>query len=327
MIDLHLHLDGSLPVSTVLKLAKEQNIELPSYDEQTLMTYMKAPSDCESLNEYLEKFDLPLKLLQTKEGIESALIDIIEILNAQGIIYAEIRFAPQLHCTKGLLMSEVIETAISGVKKACMGKNITVGLILCCMRGTSNHAENIETIKLAAKYLGSVVCACDLAGAEALFKTKEFEDVFTLANELKVPFTIHAGEADGAESIKTAIGFGAKRIGHGIRAVDDEELMSFIAERGIALECCPISNVQTKAVPSIDRHPVKQFLQAGVKATINTDNMTVSGTTINNEFNSLINAGLINKSDVKELLINAAEAAFMTNKEKERIKNVITKTF
>lgn len=327
MIDLHLHFDGSLPVSVVLELAAMQGIELPEYDEEKLKKYMQAPADCASLNEYLEKFELPLRLLQTEDAIRLAMIRVIEKLKAQGIIYAEIRFAPQLHCREGLSMERVTEAAMEGVRNAVRDRSISINLILCCMRGRDNKEANLDTVRIASGYLGNIVCACDLAGAEAVFKTEEFEEVFGLARELKVPFTIHAGEADTAESIKTAIRFGASRIGHGVHAIDDEETMQLIREKNITLECCPVSNVQTKAVSSIKEHPVGEFIKRGIKVTVNTDNMTVSGTTIANEFETIVNAGLISTEDKKQLLLNAAQAAFTTDEEKERLKNVITKAF
>ncbi len=324
MIDLHLHFDGSVPVKTVWEQARIQGISLPAASIEELRDKMICPIDCESLNEYLEKFDIPLSILQTPEGIGAAMADLIEELTAEEMLYAEIRFAPQLHTQKGLTQEQVVQAAVTGVKKALQGKTLKVKLILCCMRGADNDAANRETVLLTAKYLGDVVCACDLAGAEALFKTKDFAELFSYARELQVPFTIHAGEADGPESIRSAIGFGAKRLGHGVRAVEDAALVNELDEQGIVLECCPISNVQTKAVSDISVHPIKEFLYRGIPVTVNTDNRTVSQTTIAKEIRFLKEHLGLTVEEERQLYLNAADAAFISKEEREGLKHVIT---
>ena len=192
MIDLHLHLDGSLPVKTVLKLAKLHNIALPGEDEETLRKYLAVSPSAKSLNDYLRCFDLPLMLLQSCEAVTIALYELICELKEQGIIYSEIRFAPQLHTKCGCTQREIIEAAITGLDKAQKDFNTKSNLILCTMRGGSEE-DNLLTVSLAAEYLGNGVCAVDLAGAEALYKTELYRNVFSLAARLCVPFTIHAG--------------------------------------------------------------------------------------------------------------------------------------
>ena len=160
-IDLHLHLDGSLSLASVKQLAAMQNIPLPQTDAEILHLLQVSP-DCRDLNEYLEKFAFPCSLLQTEEGLSTAVYNLCEELHAQGLLYAEIRFAPQLHTEKGLTQAEITAAAIAGMQKSSFHAN----LILCCMRGNDNHAENLETIRTAKAYLGKGVCAADLAGAE-----------------------------------------------------------------------------------------------------------------------------------------------------------------
>lgn len=324
MIDLHLHFDGSLPVATVWEQAKKQGISLEASSIEDLRDMMMCPVDCQSLNDYLEKFDIPLSVLQTKEGIKECMEDLIAELISEGLIYAEIRFAPQLHLGKGLTQDEVVQAAIDGVEAATAEQSIKVQLILCCMRGADNAEANRETIEMTAKYLGQGVCACDLAGAEAIFKTENFGDLFAYAANLGVPYTIHAGEADGPESIQAALRFGAKRLGHGVRAVEDASLITELMEEEITLECCPISNVQTKAVASIEVHPIKEFLYRGLKVTVNTDNRTVSQTTIAKEIQFLRDNLGLTVEEERQLYLNAAESAFLTKKEREGLKNVIT---
>lgn len=325
MIDLHLHFDGSLPVKSVWEQAKKQGINLQASSIEELREMMVCPANCQSLNEYLEKFDIPLSVLQTKEGIKECMEDLIAELISEGMIYAEIRFAPQLHLLKDLNQEEVVRAAIDGVESATAGQNIKVQLILCCMRGADNEDANRKTVEMAAKYLGQGVCACDLAGAEALFKTENFADLFAYAAELGVPYTIHAGEADGPDSIKAALRFGAKRLGHGVRAVEDAALVTELMEEEVTLECCPISNIQTKAVASIEVHPIKELLYRGLKVTVNTDNRTVSQTTIAKEIQFLRDNLGLTVEEERQLYLNAAESAFLTQKEREGLKNVITK--
>lgn len=324
MIDLHLHFDGSLPVKTVWNQAQKQGICLDAESVEQLKEKLICPKDCKSLNEYLEKFDIPLSVLQTKDGIRESMIDLIHELIEENMVYAEIRFAPQLHLKNGLTQEEVVQAAIEGVKAAA-NSTIKIQLILCCMRGTDNLKENLETVFLTSKYLGNVVCACDLAGAEAIFPTKDFKALFDYAKELGAPYTIHAGEADGAESIKDALAFGTKRIGHGVRAAEDAELVDILAGQDIYLECCPISNIQTKAVSDISVHPIREFLHKGIKVTVNTDNRTVSETNTAKEIAFLKEKLGLTKEEVQKLYINAAEAAFISEEEREGLKNVITK--
>ena len=280
MIDLHLHFDGSLLARTVLELAKEQGIALPSEEPDELKLFLAAPADCGSLNEYLEKFDLPLLVLQTREAIRKGMYTLVSSLKEQGMLYAEIRFAPQLHTKKGLTQEQVVKAALQGLQEAAAGSFFKAKLILCCMRGADNREENLLTVRTAAAFLGRGVAALDLAGAEALYPTADYGEVFSLAKELSVPFTIHAGEADGPESIRAALRMGASRIGHGVRAGEDPELLEELKEKQIPLEMCPSSNVQTKAVPSLSEHPVLSYLRRGLLVTVNTDNMTVSDTTM-----------------------------------------------
>lgn len=316
MIDLHLHLDGSLPIKTVLKLAKLQNIALPGEDESTLRKYLAVSPSAKSLNDYLRCFDLPLMLLQSCEAVKIALYELICELKEQGIIYSEIRFAPQLHTKCGCTQREIIEAAITGLDKAQKDFNTKSNLILCAMRGGSEE-DNLLTVSLAAEYLGNGVCAVDLAGAEALYKTELYRNVFSLAARLCVPFTIHAGEADGVQSVKTAIEFGARRIGHGVAAVYDDELLDEIKRKNISIECCLTSNLQTKAVSRLENHPIKDFLRLGINATINTDNMTVSDTTVEKELSLL--SDIAPEISRKTLMRNAVNAAFLSDNEREEL--------
>ena len=319
MIDLHCHLDGSITLEIAKKLATLQNIELPAKSDDVLPKKLSVPEDCESLNDFLQCFGLPLRLLQTKEGITEAVRLVQENCKEQGIIYLEIRFAPQLHQINGLTQEEVILAALEGLKKSDLHTN----LILCCMRSDHNKEENLETVQLAKKYLvkDEGVVAIDLAGAEGLFKTADFKEEFTLARNNGVPFTIHAGEADGPESVWTALKFGAARIGHGVRIYEDEKLLEYVIKNQIPLEMCPNSNRQTKAVSDMSTYPLRKYLEAGAKVTINTDDMAICRTSLNHEFNYIKELCGITEVEKKQLLLNAVDAAFCSEDFKQILKN------
>lgn len=308
LIELHLHLDGALSIDNCKKIAKIQNMDIPGDVEINNMMIAK---DCKDLNEFLTKFEFPLSLLQTTEGIKNAVKNLQDELLEQGIIYAEIRFAPQLHTRTGLSQEEVIKAAIEGLKKP-------YNLILCCMRG-NNYGENIKTIELAKKYLNRGVCAIDLAGAEGLYPTKDYEDIFKYANELGIPFTIHAGEADGPISVYDAIRFGAKRIGHGVRSIEDSNLIKLLKEKNITLEICPTSNICTSIYNEISDIPIKDFIDNGINITINTDDPIICNTNLRKELLLVKNTFNLTDEDLVKLQINAINASFASEEVKEKL--------
>lgn len=312
LIELHLHLDGSLRPETVWELAKEQNIKLPANTVDEVRDQMQVPEDCRTLEEYLTRFDLPLLVLQTREALERAAFELTEDLAKEWVTYAEIRFAPQLSIKGGMTQEQAVEAAIEGVKRG-MEKypSIRVGLILCCMRGEDNEEWNLQTVEAAKKYLGDVVCAVDIAGAESLYPTERFAPVFEKVREYGLPSTIHAGEAAGPESMKTALAFGAKRIGHGVAAVEDPELVRRLIEEQITLEVCVTSNYQTKVVPSIEAHPIRRLFNAGVRVTVNSDNRTVSNTNVRKELDILRNVFGFKEQEIEKMEEYAWEARFL----------------
>lgn len=316
MIELHMHLDGSLSIDNCKKLAKLQNINIT---EEEIRNKMVVSKGCHDLNEFLTKFELPISLLQTSEAIKTAVMNLQEELLEQGIIYVEIRFAPGLHTRNELSQEDVIKAAIEGINSSKLRSN----LILCCMRGNNNHDENMETVRLAKKYLGNGVCALDLAGAEGLYPTKDYEDIFKYANELGVPFTIHAGEADGPSSVYDAIRFGAKRIGHGVRSIEDPNLVQLIKDKGITLEICPTSNICTSVYEKISDMPIKRFIDNGVNITINTDDPSICNTTLKNELNLVSEIFNLSDKDIKRLQLNAINASFASDEIKNEIKELI----
>lgn len=310
-IDLHLHLDGSLRPHTVWELAQEQGIALPAASEEELVSFLRVPEECQSLTEYLERFDLPLLVLQKAEAVERVTYELVEDLARKGLTYAEIRFAPQLSTKQGLTQNEVVEAAIRGLNRALADyPSIRAGLILCFMRG-AKAGENEATLETAKRYHGKGVLAADLAGAEALFKTADYEEIFRRVKEAGLPFTIHAGEADGPESVRKALEFGAKRLGHGVRAIEDEELLERIIRDRITLEVCPISNLHTKLAKNAYEHPIRRLFDRGVRVTVNTDNMTVSNTCLDREYAFLKEYYGFTDAEITAMNEYAREAAFM----------------
>lgn len=302
-IELHLHLDGSVDIKLASKILGKKVEELKSD--------MIAADKCTDLNEYLTKFKLPIELMQTKDNLELIAHDLGEYLKKQNVIYAEVRFAPIFHTKEGLSLDNVILAVKNGFK----GYN--VNLILCMMRGIS-FEDNLKVIKLAKKYLNDGVVGIDLAGAEGVYPTSDYKNLFEIAKQENIPFTIHAGEAAGSESILNALDFGSKRIGHGIRCLEDKKLVNRIIKENTLLEICPTSNVQTNVVDEYENHPIYKLYKMGVKICINTDNVTVSNVSITDEYIKLYKAFKFTLEDFKNFNLMALEGAFITDKEKLR---------
>lgn len=319
-IDLHLHLDGSITADIARKLAKLQNISLPTEDDEEL-TNMLMYNVRGNLVEFLKRFDLPLKLLQTYDGLKEATYLILEDMKKAGNIYVELRYAPQLHTQKELTQEDAIKAVLEGINKSSLKANI----ILCLMRGEGNEEANLETIELAKKYLvkdGGVV-AVDLAGAESIFPTAKYRDAFALVKKYDIPFTIHSGESEGPEGVKLAIEYGANRIGHGVRIREDEEVLKLVKERQIPLELCPTSNYLTQAVASFEDYPLKKYMEFGIKVTINTDDPAIEGTHIADEFKLLEKYIGLTKEDELVILNNSIDAAFTSIEVKDELRKLI----
>lgn len=321
-IDLHLHLDGSITPEIAKKLAKLQNIELPARNDEELEDLLQYTVRS-NLVEFLKRFEIPLSLLQTYEGLKEATYLILEDMNKNGDIYVELRYAPQLHTLKGMTQEDAINAVLDGMKKSSLKANI----ILCLMRGEGNEAANLETIELARKYLvkdGGVV-ALDLAGAESLYPTSKYRNEFELVKKYNIPFTIHSGESEGPEGVKLAIEYGASRIGHGVRIREDKEVMALVKEKGIPLELCPTSNYLTQAIASFDDYPIIDYMNDGIKVTINTDDPAIEDTTIEKEHAVIKKYVGMNDEQQLAILNNSIDAAFTTNEVKEELRKQLLK--
>ena len=311
-VELHLHLDGSVRPTTISELL---NI---SIEEARKLSSVSLKEN--SLKDYLDKFDIPLKIMQTKENLMRISKELALDLLKDNVIYAEIRFAPNKHLENGLTLDEVITSILKGLKEVPIKTN----LILCMMRGDS-YAKNVEIIKYAKKYLGKGVVGIDLAGNEAAYPVNNYQELFAIARKENIPFTIHAGEGDGALSIINAINLGAKRIGHGVRAIESTEALNLLKEKDITLEVCPKSNLDTKMYNKLESHPIKKLLDKGVKVTINTDNRTVSNITLGETYKKLKETFHFSKEDFINMNKRAIECAFISEKEKQELLNLLIK--
>lgn len=307
-VELHCHLDGSLSRNFIEKrLGRKVSQEELSVSD-----------DCRSLNEYLEKFDLPGQCLMDEEGLREAGYDVLCSMYQENVCYAEVRFAPLLSETSDMDCRKVIEAVIAGMNKGKQDFGVEYGIITCAMRHHSAE-ENLRMLQIVREYLGDGVCAADLAGAEALYPMSEFMDVFETVKKLGMPFTLHAGECGNVQNIIDSVEAEAGRIGHGIAMRGHRELQSELAKKGIGIEMCPSSNLQTKAVQSTAEYPLREFLDAGLKVSINTDNRTVSNTSLAKELEFVQKTYGVSDEEIRKMMQNAVETAFARDDVKERL--------
>ena len=307
-VELHCHLDGSLSREFV-----EARLGRTVSQKE-----LQVEESCTSLAEYLEKFSLPGLCLMDETGLEDAGYDVLKGMSKENVLYAEIRFAPLLSETADMSCRKVIEALLKGLERGKKEFCIDFGVITCAMRHHSQE-ENFRMLKTAREYLGYGVCAADLAGAEASYPMSGFMELFRNARKLEMPFTIHAGECGSVQNIIDAVAAGAGRIGHGIAMKGHYHLQRELADKRIGIEMCPISNLQTKAVQSPEEYPIREFLNAGVKVSVNTDNRTVSNTTLTKELQFIQKTYGITDEEILLLMKNAAETVFAGDEIRERL--------
>lgn len=326
-VDLHLHLDGSIKQATLWEIAAEQGVKLPVSHAEELAPFMKVTGECGSLLEYLDKFDFVAGFLHKTEVLERIAYEVVEQAAEQNCRYIEVRFGPQLHRSEHLSCEEVIDAVLRGLRRGEAEFGVTARGIAACLRHHSPHM-NMEVISAAAAFQGKGIVAVDLAGPEAAFPAHLHRAVFEYAQLLDMPVTIHAGEAGGVENIREAITrLGATRIGHGVRLREDRRVLELVREQGIVLEMCPISNYQTKAMESWAHYPIREYFDEGLKLTINTDNLTVSDTSLVQEYTVLIENFGFTLPEIGTLILNGVDAAFVQPEEKARLRTEFLNTF
>ncbi|MFC0507955.1 adenosine deaminase [Micromonospora costi] len=335
---LHDHLDGGLRPATVVELAAEVGHELPTTDPEALGRWFVAAADSGSLERYLETFAHTVAVMQTASALRRVAAECALDLAADGVVYAEVRFAPEQHLERDLSLDEVVEAVLAGFAEgsalaAAAGTPIRVGTLLTAMR---HAARSQEIAELAVRHRDAGVVGFDIAGAEAGFPPTRHLDAFEYLQRENFHFTIHAGEAFGLPSIWQAIQWcGADRLGHGVRIVDDistegpepvlGRLAAYVRDKRIPLELCPSSNVQTGAAPSIVDHPIGLLRDLRFRVTVNTDNRLMSGTSMSREMALLVDAFGYGWAELRWLTINAMKSAFIPFDERLRIIDEVIK--
>ena len=322
-VELHLHLDGSFRPETVWELAEAKGVAMPAKDLAGYRDYLAATADCASVNEYLERFELPLQVMQDAAALTRITRELIQDLADRGTAYAEIRFAPQLHTREGLDQRRAVEAVLEGRRQGCGARpGIDIGILLCMMcvgPETANWEANAETVETAAEYLDRGVVGVDLAGAEGIVPLRNFAPLFRRAGELGIPFTCHAGDSPGPDTVADALDFGARRIGHGHHIYQDPALVRRAADLGVTLEICPTSNIQCKTQPSYEAHPAKNLMEMGLGVCINTDNTTLAGVTLADEYEHCVHEMGFTYEDLLTMNRCAIRASFAPIEVKERI--------
>ena len=315
--DLHVHLDGSLRLETILELAAEGNIDLPANTVEGLRDAIGCGRIFGSLVDYLRGFEITLKVMQTEESLERIAFELAEDAHMENVRYMEVRYAPMLHTQRGLKLTKVVEAVLDGLRRARETYGIKANVIICGIRNISTESS-YEMAELAVAYKGRGVVGFDLAGAEADNPAKHHKLAFQLVRDNNINCTIHAGEAYGPESVAQAIHVcGAHRIGHGVRLRESGDLLHYVNDHRIPLECCPSSNVQTGAVRDLASHPLKLYFDLGLRVTVNTDNRLITDTSVSKElYLTHTQMGLPFK-DIKSIIVGSFKSAFRPFHEKQ----------
>lgn len=317
--ELHVHLDGSLRMETVEELARLQDVTLQDDGMPGIEDDLEVWGEAANLADYLRKFHLPLLVLQEEKALERTTYELIEDARSEEVRYIEIRFAPTLHTQRGLTQEQIIRAVLGGMRRGMRDFKVKAGLIACCLRHLSPE-DNHQMAEIAIEFKNDGLVALDLAGDEANFRRDLLPwKAFRIAQEAGLGVTVHAGEAAGASSIRAALDLRAERLGHGIRLEEDKTLLKEVKERGIALEMCLTSNVQTDAVKDLASHPIDRYLRDQLMVTVNTDNRRVSDTTMLREYQILARQFGWGIDQVKETTRNALKAAFLPSKDKKKL--------
>jgi adenosine deaminase len=304
--ELHQHLDGSLRPATAVELAEAIGMPL-TIEEATRR--MVGPERCADQAELLTFFDLPIELLQTAESLERAAAELVEDLAADGVRYAEIRWAPRLHLQRGLSVRGVIEAVAAGVERASAGPDAPLVTLIVTAIRSHPPAANAE-LATAAGAVEARVVGFDLAGPEAAWPAAPHAIAFLAAHDAGLALTAHAGEVAGPERVREVLDLGVRRVAHGVTAIEDPALLELLRARDVTLDLCPTSNVQTTAAASLAEHPLAALHRAGVSVTISTDDRTVTGVTLSEELVRTSDALGLSADELSTIALNAFERAF-----------------
>jgi adenosine deaminase len=308
--ELHCHLDGSLRAETLLELARENRIHLPKQTAEELASFMRV-DDAQNLEDYLRRFDVTISVLQSEEALERVAYELAEDAADDGVRYIEVRNAPILNVVQGITLVQAIEAPLRGLRRAEKDFGIMARFIVTALR--QFPAENsLELARLAVEFRNEGVVAFDLAGGEKGNPAARHAEAFRYAREHNLAVTVHAGEGDGAESVRQAVHVcGANRIGHGTRLIEDPELTQYVNDRRIALEVCLTSNVQTRVADSYETHPLREYFDQGLNVTLNTDNRLMSATTLTDEYVHAAEQLGFTTEELAGIALNGFESAFL----------------
>lgn len=318
-VELHCHLDGSVPMETLKKLAAKQPFDMALLDQ------VVAPAKCHDLEDYLKSFDITLQLMQTYDQLEESAFATAKAAAVENVRYLELRFAPMLHTEAGMTIPEIIAAVSKGTQRAMQQYDIRVNLLICGMRQYSNE-DNMAMLSQVMQTEESLVVGFDMAGPEP-DKANDYIEPLTAFAQENLQMTLHSGECGCAHNVAQAIRLGAKRIGHGIAIQRDEQVQELCAETETVIELCPTSNIQTNAVESWEEYPLLDFINKGIKCCINTDNRTVSQTTLTREYMLLAEHLGINYATMKSLNLNGVTGAFTTPEVKAELSAIISEAY
>lgn len=328
-VDLHRHLEAAgMEPEVVIRLAQKYGVELPSYDPEALRPYLQITDTDKTLLDFLKKFDTIGKMFVNKEIIEEISYESVKLAAKDNVKYLELRFSPMYMAqSHGLDMDEVIQNVIAGVDRGAKEFDLPSKLIMIVERQMGPEKAQIVE-KLAEKYQDQGVVALDLANDEFHFPPGPYAQVFQDAKAAGLKVTVHAGEAGGPENVKSSIlELGADRIGHGVRTYQDAMIEQMVRQMGIPLELCPTSNVQTGAIAKMEDHPIKRYFDSGIKVTVNTDDPSISGITLSDEFATVTRQFGFSLDDLEEIVMNSVDAAFLPENEKKELAAEVAEGF
>lgn len=319
--ELHCHLDGSLRLSTILELATAQGKLdlLPAMDEARLQEILLQVDDAATLEEYLAWFGYTIPLMQSRESLHRIAYELAADAAEENVRYIEVRFGPVLHTAEGLSLEEVTEAVLSGLAQASDEFGIITNIIICGLRDRFESAS-LAQAEMAINYRGQGVAGFDLAGGEEGNPAKQHLSAFEVARKGLLGITVHAGESFGPTSIRQALFHcGAQRIGHGVTLREEPALMQYVLDHQIPLEMCPTSNVQTHVVNGFENHPVREYIEAGLAVTVNTDNRLFSRTSITEELYRVHTLCGVDEKDLRRIALNGFKHAFLPWKQKQQL--------
>jgi adenosine deaminase len=316
--ELHCHLDGSLRPATMLDIARETGVAMPRADAAALRDYMRV-DDARNLEEYLDRFETTLAVMQTKDALERVAYELVEDAARDGVRYIEVRFAPNLNIRGGLALQDVLEASLAGMRRAEREHGTVARVIVCALRHQP-VATAMELAELAVAYREQGVVAFDLAGGEAGNPATRYAAAFAHARKHDMACTCHAGEGAGADSVRDAVhGCCADRLGHATRLIEDHALLDYVIDRRIGLEICLTSNVQTRAAASYAAHPLRTYFDRGGLVVLNTDNRLMSDTTLTDEYVHAATHLGFGFDELARIALNSFESAFLPHAERQAL--------